>query len=79
MRSLSKWLDTNQITQRQFANEIGVHETAISQWLSGGTKPTLDNLRKIADRTRIPVEALLADLTSEARTTQFAAIAPSQL
>lgn len=66
MHTLRTWLTDNDCTQRDLAEDLGVHESAISQWLSGGTKPTLENLQKLAERTGIPVADLLADLTKAA-------------
>lgn len=37
------------LSQRELASAINISQAAISQWESGETQPTLDNLRKAAD------------------------------
>lgn len=48
--------DTENINIKTFAEEIGVHPTAVSKWLNG-TYPSTDNLNKILNKYKeIPIE-----------------------
>lgn len=66
MKRLQDWLVGAGITQRELASDLGVTEGAISQWLSGGARPTILNLTKIAARTGLPIADLIEDLTRAA-------------
>lgn len=37
------------LSQRELASALNISQSAIAQWESGETQPTLDNLRKTAD------------------------------
>jgi transcriptional regulator with XRE-family HTH domain len=61
MRALSHWLWEQRLTQGELAAKLGITESAISQWISGTTSPTVANLRKIRDVTGLSIDKLLAD------------------
>lgn len=46
-------------TYIQIANSVGVSHSAVSQWFSGKTKPTIDKALKIKELYNIPIEAWL--------------------
>lgn len=37
------------LSQRELASALNISQSAIAQWESGETQPTIDNLRKAAD------------------------------
>jgi transcriptional regulator with XRE-family HTH domain len=49
------------ITQTQLANRVGVNQSAISQYETGSTKPSLLTLIKIAKALDVTADALLED------------------
>lgn len=46
-------------TYTQIGNSIGVSHSAVSQWFSGKTKPTIDKALKMEELYQIPIEAWL--------------------
>lgn len=44
-------------TYTQIGNSIGVSHSAVSQWFSGKTKPTIDKALKMEELYQIPIEA----------------------
>lgn len=56
------------ITQEELAEQLGVSDKAVSKWENGSSKPTTDNIRKLAHFFDISVDSLLTlkdDVTSE--------------
>lgn len=49
----------NRLTQDDLANQLGVAQTSVSQWLSGHA-PLLRHALKIHELTRIPPTAWMA-------------------
>jgi len=47
------------ITQAQLANELHVHQTAVSQWECGRTYPDRDTIVKLAAFYRVSADLLL--------------------
>ena len=45
---IEKWLKFNNITQVEFAKNIGVTKATVNQWVKGYTKPTPTNEKTIA-------------------------------
>ena len=45
---LVEFLISEQITQKIFAQSIGVKPSQVSEWIKGKSKPGYDNLQKIA-------------------------------
>lgn len=45
---LREFLMLNRLLQTAFANEIGVKQSQVSEWLSGKAKPGYDALRKMS-------------------------------
>lgn len=64
MEKLRSWLRDQDLSQAQLAKRMGVTEGAISQWMNGYCRPTLDNLMELAQQTGLPVESLIEDLPS---------------
>lgn len=62
MEKLRSWLRAQDLSQAQLAKRIGVTEGAISQWLNGHSRPTLDNLMALSQQTGLAVDSLIEDL-----------------
>lgn len=62
MEKLRSWLRDQELSQAQLAKRVGVTEGAISQWLNGHSRPSLDNLVALSQQTGMPVESLIEDL-----------------
>ena len=43
-------METYHLSQRAFAEAIGVHQTAISQWILGKKKPSYDSIMAIYEK-----------------------------
>lgn len=52
-------MDSRGITRSGLASRTGLHATAIAHFVSGRRKPSVDNLRKIADGVGCSVDELL--------------------
>lgn len=65
MKKLREWLLKNNKRQADLALLIGVHESAVSQWLNGHSRPTLDSLRKVSAVTGISIDDLALDIPAE--------------
>jgi transcriptional regulator with XRE-family HTH domain len=51
MERLKKWLKENNITGAQFAEKLGVAQSAVSMWLTGERFPSRENIQKIVELT----------------------------
>ena len=58
-----KLRESLQLSQKEFAEKIGVSQSSIFYWESGKKEPKLSQLEKIADALQIPVTDLLYDET----------------
>jgi transcriptional regulator with XRE-family HTH domain len=47
-KRINKWLDFNNLTQLQFAKDIGVTKGATNQWAKGYTEPTPAHEKRMA-------------------------------
>jgi transcriptional regulator with XRE-family HTH domain len=45
-------------TQQELANELGVHQTLISQWCCGKSKPSLAEALKLSKILGVPLEKI---------------------
>lgn len=55
------------MSQAEFARLLGVHQTAVSQWETGRSRPDLDTLRRIARCSGRSLDELLAPQGAAAR------------
>jgi len=58
-RLLQEWMRENRLTQDDLADQLGVAQTSVSQWLSGHA-PLLRHALAIHELTRIPPTAWMA-------------------
>ena len=47
------------LTQKQFADKLGVDRTTVVNWEKGRYIPNLNHLRKISEITNIPIDYIL--------------------
>lgn len=59
--NLRHYLSLNNIEQQELAKAIGVHPSAVTQWLQEKTTPRADMIDKICRFFKIPREELLKD------------------
>lgn len=59
MEALKAWLELTKVSQGELADEIGVTRQTINNWLTGKTHPGGVELRKLHERTRIPLDDLV--------------------
>lgn len=65
MQQVRRFLEQRDLTQEEFADQVGVTQGMVSLWLTGKKRPSLDNLLSISSITRIPIEKLIADLQKQ--------------
>lgn len=78
-------LEKSELTARDLADRIGIHESTVSLWLSGGRTPRMKNLEKMAQALGIEMaelwegpEATPANATQQAVLDDMAAMTPEQ-
>ena len=59
MDKLREWFLLTGVSQGQLADEIGVTRATIHNWLTGRSFPGGISLRRLHERTRIPLEDLV--------------------
>jgi transcriptional regulator with XRE-family HTH domain len=59
MESLRIYLERSNLSQRDLAKLLSVHEATVSYWISGKNKPKRTLLTRLAKLTGIPVVELL--------------------
>ncbi len=64
MTMLQKLIKTRGIKQKWLAQQIGVSEVTISNWMRGNHKPTEENLKKISEVLNMDLQ-LLKDAINE--------------
>ena len=52
-------LKERKVTQKELAEELGVHQTLISQWCCGKTTPTIRQVSSLSEFLKIPVEDII--------------------
>lgn len=64
MTVLQQLIQTRGVKQKWLAQQIGVSEVTISNWMRGNYKPTDENLKKIAEVLNMDLQ-LLKDAINE--------------
>ena len=59
MEKLREWLDLTTISVSELAEEIGVTRQTVHNWLAENSYPSGLALRRLHERTRIPLEDLV--------------------
>ena len=56
---IDNWMDESNVKKTQFYAEVGITSQAISLWRTGGAKPSIESLEKIAARMGITLKELM--------------------
>lgn len=59
MNKLKAWFELTGVSQSTLAKDIGVTRLTIHNWLSGHTSPSGMALRRLHERTSIPLDDLV--------------------
>lgn len=59
MDELKILMITNKVTQKKFAEEIGISQQTLSNYLNGKTQPDFDLLIKFADYFNVSIDKML--------------------
>jgi len=67
-----RWLrelrELSGLSQTSVANQLEVHQTAISQWESGRTKPNIELLSRLSKLYGVSIDTLIGNGTDSAKT-----------
>lgn len=61
MQALRAYLESKNLTQAQFADQMGVKQPTVCDWVNGKVFPSRERLLKIASITQLPLEELLTN------------------
>jgi transcriptional regulator with XRE-family HTH domain len=59
MDKLREWLEITGMSPARLGREIGASENSVNNWLAGRNYPSAIYLRKLHERTDIPLEDLV--------------------
>lgn len=59
MQKLREWLNLTQVSVAELADEIDASRQTVYNWLDGTSQPTGIMLRRLHERTRIPLDDLV--------------------
>ena len=59
MQALAQHLKRNKVSQAALAKVLGVAQPSVWAWLSGDSRPSVDNLVKLSKATGLSIDALL--------------------
>ena len=62
---LVDWLKQEDISQKQFADELDVTEGAVNHWINGRWSPQLENLKAISRRTGFGLDEIVGSLPNQ--------------
>jgi transcriptional regulator with XRE-family HTH domain len=61
-RYLSKKLFDNDMSQRELAIKMNIHESLVSRWISGERVPTLPNIIKLASIFGVTTDEIIQSM-----------------
>ena len=64
--SLKELSKEKKITQQEIADTIGVHQTLVSQWFTGKTKPSLDHAQALAKLLGVSTDDVISAVRTKA-------------
>jgi transcriptional regulator with XRE-family HTH domain len=64
---IKAWLEHLGMTMTALAEKLDISVSAVSLWISGGTEPTLDNLRGVVHAFGITMERFWGELPKRNR------------
>ncbi len=56
---LKEYLEINDLTQKAFADIVGIKQSQVSEWLRGKAKPGYDILKRMSSATGISADYFL--------------------
>lgn len=59
MQNLKQWMASQNLTQERLAEKLGVTQGAVSHWLVGRARPSLDVLLDLEEVTGLTLHQLL--------------------
>lgn len=59
MTSIKELRKQKHVSQAELARELGIHQTAVSQWENGRTMPDTDSLNKLSEYFGVSIDRLL--------------------
>ena len=59
MQKLREWLDLTTVSVTELADELEVTRQTVHNWLAGNSHPSGHVLRRLHERTRIPLDDLV--------------------
>lgn len=59
MKNLKDILEDNDMTQKAFAEKIGVTESTVSNWVTGKTEPSMSDLIRTATLFKVSIDKLI--------------------
>lgn len=59
MKNLKDILEDNDMTQKAFAEKIGVTESTVSNWVTGKTEPSMSDLIRAATLFKVSIDKLI--------------------
>lgn len=59
MKKLRTWMELHDVSQSELARRMDLSQPTIWAWLHGESMPSLENLRRLAAETGIPVQVLI--------------------
>lgn len=66
MQALRTYLETKKLTQEQFADQMGVKQPTVCDWVNGKMFPSRKRLLKIARITQLSLDELLTNKSRKA-------------
>ena len=63
--NLKELLETHNMTNKEFAQKIGVKASSVSMWMNGNSLPRMGTLDKIADLFSVSVDSLVTSKDSD--------------
>lgn len=71
MNIIKKIRKENKLSQSEFANILNVHQTAVSQWENGRTKPDVSVAKIISQKFNISLDVILENERTKSNTNAF--------
>ena len=61
-RRIARWRTLRGLTQRQFADVLGLSQPAVNHWEAGNANPTVEHLEKIAKALGVSMQDFFGEV-----------------